>query len=280
MSGKREKFDKIVFVSFLLLTSTTALVALNVTLVYGIDSGPPSGVSVWSADFESGDQGAWNWYAEQQPQNAIISVSSQTINNGGYSGYYYYLGNPNGKGDSIRAYPSEILDPRPATFYVQFWVYVPSVVNGQQVKIANWVSFASLWLNSPPAYPWNGPSVNPITIDSFTNQQLALWLGPLKTSSGPSDPYYVYQTNPITWPFDKWFSIGVFGIIQPAGNSSIIVYQNGVQIIKYVGNLGADCTGLGQMHYGLYADPAQATIAFYNDDINVFVYPLQVTRRS
>jgi hypothetical protein len=204
------------------------------------------------------------------------------VHNAKFAGYYYYVGGPNGEVDdaskSIRAYPCEMIDPnnRPATFYVQLWVYVPSVVNGTKVSFPSWISFASLWLNLPPSSPWNGPDAIPLTINSFNNRQLALWLGPLKpsNSSGPNEQYYRYQTNPITWPFDKWFSIGIYGELHPGtANSKIILYQDGIPVIQWMGDLGSYSTGLGQIHFGLYADPLQATIAIYNADVEVYRIP-------
>jgi hypothetical protein len=259
--------------SSIVTTTTSATTTSSIVTTTTANS---SRTLVWSAGYESGDQSEWNWYPEQNPQgNAVLSVSSQIVHSGEYSGYYYYAGNPNGQ-VSIRAYPCEMIDPtnRPVKFYIQLWVYVPSVVNGAKVSIASWISFASLWFNLPPVNPYNGPDVNPITIDSFSNRQLALWLGPLKTSSGPNDQYYRYQTSPITWPFDKWFSIGIYGELHPgAASSKIIVYQDGNPIIQWTGDLGSYSTGLGQMHFGLYADPTQGTIAIYNDYVEAYSIP-------
>jgi len=85
----------------------------------------------------------------------------------------------------------------------------------------------------------------------------------------PYSDRIVYQAQPVKWPLDRWFKIGIQGDLQPGtADSRITVFQDGVAIINYVGNLGDQATGLGQMHFGLYTGPNQGAFAVYNDAIS------------
>jgi hypothetical protein len=214
---------------------------------------------LWSAGFESGTQSEFNYGQGQVAGGAVVATTTSVQYEGSYSGYYYYLG-PAGGQESRRAYPTHVLTPRPSKFLVEAWAYVPSSVDGQVVALTDWVSFVSLWLNDGGS----NAGINPITIDSTTRRELTLWLGTLPSNRD------VYQAAPVKWPLDKWFKIGVQGDLQPGtANSRITVFQDGVAIISWVGNLGDQANGLGQMHFGLYMGSDQGTFAVHNDAISV-----------
>jgi len=213
---------------------------------------------LWSAGFESGTQSEFN-LGEYATNGAVLATSNSVAYQGAYSGYYYYQGSPGGQ-DSRRAYPTEVLSRRPSKFLVEVWIHVPSSVDGQPVSLTDWVSFVSIWLNDRG---WEA-GINPITIDSTTAGELTLWLGMLPSNRN------VYQAKPVKWAFDRWFKIGIQGDLKPGtADSRVTVFQDGVAIINYVGNLGDQATGLGYMHYGLYMGPNQGAYAVHNDAISV-----------
>ena len=219
-------------------------------------------MTLWSADFESQTQGEFNGYQKLEVGGAIVATSSSTAYQGTYSGYYYE--GASGGPDDRRAYPTQILSPRPPKFLAEVWIYVPSSVNGQPVSLTDWISFISIWLNDGGS----NAGINPITVDSLSGarRELSLWVGML---SLPYSDRIVYQAQPVKWPLDRWFKIGIQGDLQPGtADSRITVFQDGVAIINYVGNLGDQATGLGQMHFGLYTGPNQGAFAVYNDAIS------------
>jgi hypothetical protein len=250
------------------------LVVITVTS-FGLNIRPATAESpsvLWSASFESGDPvSEFDSGGVNTAGGAIAAISSSVRYDGTYSGYYYYVG-PAGGGQSRRAYPSYYMTaPNAPKFLVEMWVYVPSEIDGQPVTLTDWVSFASLWIDEGS---WRG-DIEPLTIDS-ENQQLNLWVGML-----PAQPRNVYQKEPVKWPFDRWFKIGIQGDLRPGADSTITVFQDDVAIITYVGNLGGIYCGLDEVHFGLYMGANQGTFAVYNDAITVRAGTLlQVHRRS
>jgi len=220
---------------------------------------------LWSASFESGTQSEFNYSQKQEVGGAKVATSSHVQYDGAYSGYYYYVGPPGG-GESRRAYPTEVLSPRPSKFLVEEWVYVPSNINGQPVLLTDWVSFISLWLNEGGS----DAGINPITVDSTAEHELTLWLGMLPSDDAPIDGGIVDQAQQMRWSFDRWFKIGILGDLEPGtANSRITLFQDDVAIMNYVGNLLDMSDGLGEVHNGLYTGTNQGTFAVYNDAITV-----------
>ena len=233
-----------------------------------VAAGFPS--AIWSADFESGDQSQFSG-GPQETGGAKVVTSSSVQYEGTYSGYYYYAGPPGG--EKRNAYPAHYLSgERPSKFLVELWVYVPSNVDGQHVTLTDWVSFATLWVNEGS---WRTGEC--LTVDSNSKRQLNLWMGMF-----PAEPRVLYQRNPVQWPFDRWFKIGIQGDLRPGtANSRITVLQDNVAIIDYVGNLGEIYDGLDEMHFGLYMSADQGAFAVYNDAIVVRpATTLQVHKRS
>jgi hypothetical protein len=106
-----------------------------------------------------------------------------------------------------------------------------------------------------------------ITVDSSTKQALHLFV---EGGNGGRRGNF-YQINPIKWPFNTWFSIGVRVNLHPGSeNSSITVYQNDVPIINFTGYAGDGL--LWQMHFGLYTGENQSQFAVYNDNITLQSY--------
>jgi hypothetical protein len=220
---------------------------------------------VWSSGFETGISRTFNDTSIQdQPSGVALSISTQVAHTGSYSAYYSYVGSQNPGLDYMAGFPTEILSQRLPTFYVQFWVYVPSKVNGQQVHLtSDWICFAGLWVNQGGS-DTGGRTIN---VNSDSSQELRIHVHMLD----PSPSAIVYQSHPVKWAFNEWFSIGIYGELHPGtANSKLIIYQNGQEIISWVGDLGLASDGLGQMHFGLYASNTQGTIGFYNDDLEVY----------
>jgi len=214
---------------------------------------------VWFAGFENSSYVEFNDTSVQdQPSWLQLFFSNQIVHSGRESSGYKYVGSP--QGFDLRGYQTEVLSPRLQTFYVVFWVYVPSSVNGHRVQItSDWISFASLWLNQGGSD--TGGQVLAINSDSSHTIHVNVHM----------INKILFPANPIKWPFDRWFSIGVYGELHlGTTNSKLVFYQNGQQIISWTGDLGIVSDGLGQMHFGLYAANTQGTIAVYNDDIQVY----------
>jgi hypothetical protein len=258
--------DGLVSLKRLHLNLFRALVALALfSLLMGNVARPAQGVAlnsrlVWSAGFETGNAKQFNDTSIlAQPSSVTLSVSKQVAETGQYSAYYTYVGSTH-TGISLRGYQTEVLSQRLPIFYVEFWVYVPSNVNGKQVHITpDWISFASLWVNQDGS----DTGGTPICVNSDSGQQIHVNVHPINK--------ILFSTNPIKWPFDRWFSIGIYGELHPGtANSKLIIYQNGQQIISFVGDLGLSSDGLGQMHFGLYASDTQGTLSIYNDNIQVY----------
>jgi len=231
------------------------------------------GTVVWSSGFETGDFSEWTDNYDYRT-GAVGIVTSSFQHSGTYSNYAYYVGPPGG--DNRRAYPSYYPPTyRPAHFLIELWVYVPSVVNGETVKLTDWSSFISIWVSKgfwQEAYP--------ITVDSVwwangRNQELMMNLHMLPNG-------VLLQTNPIKWPFDKWFKIGLEVDLHPGtANTRVTVYQDNIAIINWVGDLGNTSVGysgtvtydgLSDSHFGFYAGNKQGTLAFYNDDIVIYAF--------
>ena len=225
---------------------------------------PPTGALVWSANFDTGDFTQWN-YCCDSVGGGMTNISSHLAHTGVYSEYAW---NPGDTGSLKRAYPAETFSPGISDFLVNMWIYVPRDYNGVPVSITDWVSFLSLWIN--PGY-WQYAA--PITIDG--GQQLQMDLEMFTT------PVYVYQTNPINWPYNQWFELSVSGVLDPGGTSYITVYQNNATIMSWegvlpdtgTGTLGTGpvtYSGLTQIHAGLYIGPAQSYFSIYNADFTVY----------
>lgn len=224
---------------------------------------------IFSAGFETGDFSEWSDGMNLDiAGGAVATVTSSFRHSGTYSNYDYYIGPPGG--DSRRAYPSNYLTNGPAHFLIELWVYVPSVVNGETVKLTSWCSFMSLWVSKGF---WR--EALPITVDSVwwengRTQEVILGLHMV-------NQLVVFQTNPIKWTFDQWFRIGIEVDLHPGtANTRVTVYQDGVAIISWVGDLGSQGVSgpvvfdrLSDVHFGLYTGGGQGTFATYNDDITV-----------
>jgi hypothetical protein len=226
---------------------------------------------IWSASFEAGDQSEFNGGVEQVG-GANATVSSSIRYNGDYSGYYYYVGPWRGA-DHHDSYPLEYISGvKVPNFLVQLWVYVPSRVSGQSVTITDWVSFATIWVNEGA---WR--YALPITVDGA---RAGGWAGPellLIPHMLGENQSGIIQTNPLQWPFDKWFKIGIEVDLRPGtANSNITVYQDDLAVISWTGDLGnkglsgpVTFDGLSGMHFGLYTGWGQGTFAVYNDAITL-----------
>lgn len=215
---------------------------------------------VWFMGFNPGYAKLFNDTSIQdQPSNVMLATSKQIVQAGHYSAYYAYIGSP--PGVDLRGYPTEDVSPSLKTFYVLLWVYVPSKVSGKQVKITpDWISFASLWLNDGGS----STGADPICINSDSSRTLHMNVHMINE--------ILYSASSIQWPFNTWFSIGIYGQLNPGtANSQLIIYLNGQQIISFVGNLGPASDGLSQMHFGLYAAATQGTFAVYNDNIQLYI---------
>jgi hypothetical protein len=202
-------------------------------------------------------------------------LSSSIVHSSRYSQYDSYIGPPpNQLGDSTRADEQLSLKAAGLTsglldFRINIWIYVPSVVDGQAVTFPNpnsvcagcgWISFATI--------DSVGGSTTPITVDSFSDHALHLWVADNNTVVG----HVINQTGPniVQWPFDTWWELSLEGHLQPP-NGEIILYFNNVPFLTYEGMaLPASFT---YAHFGLYVGGFQGTYGIYNDDVSVYELP-------
>lgn len=221
----------------------------------------------WGANFNSGTQNEFDQSVYTTPASVTAGVSNQIYHSAGYAAYYTFPGTA--PDTSPRGYPTELPPQNPAKFYVQIWVYVPSTLNGSPVNLGPWVSFGSIWLNTGG----HTAGINPITLDSDSNHHMGLWMGMLPAFAGSydSESAHLYtQQNPITWQYDTWFSIGLYGYLNPNGQSTIQLLQDGMPIITITGVMPSSSVGLNEMHFGLYANGLSGPYAVYNDDIATY----------
>lgn len=232
---------------FLILTAI-AFSGAFFTYEYSMQRTPESQLSqkqswstVFQADFESGSFRPYFNDVLVTSCGANDTITKTLAHTGQYSEHDHYNGGP--CTENIRSYPTEAFPIAMSTFYVELWVYVPAV------NLTDWVSFATLHLTDDTF----------ITIDSNRVRELHVYNGALQDITT--------QVNPIKWPFDAWFKIGIFGELNPGFNSTIILYQDDVPVVDFNGYTGHGI--LGRMHLGLYLGKNQGAFNVYNDDIKV-----------
>ena len=255
-------------------TSTTTSTSTSVTST-GSTTSANEGQLIFYSNFGTGDFSEWNGGAVDLQGGAQAAVTSALDYNATHSGYFYYVGSPNGV--DKRAYPGNTwTSGGPSNFRIDMWIYVPSTVAGTQVKFTDWISFMSIWVN--PGYWQYAP---PITVDTTSSRQVTLTVQPLLANCPDWSCTGVLQSKPISWPLNQWWELSFAADLHPGGDSTLTVYQNGLSIISWTGVLPSVGTGtlgtgpvtyngLSDVHMGLYTGPGEGTFAIYNDDVAVY----------
>ena len=192
-------------------------------------------------------------------------VESSIVHSGKYAGYYYSNGTE--PGALCRSYWNVQFGPegkpvlpavRTNDFYVDEWVYVPSV------NLTSWVSFMTISFD-----PSGIPTIN-VDSDVALSSGRSIYIADHGfTNAGGS--VYFRQPNPVTWPFDTWFKIGLELHLRPSGEPSrYTLYQNDIPVVSVTTNFDssyAALQNLDHMHFGLYMDGANNYFSIYNDDL-------------
>lgn len=251
--------------------SSLALLVLAFTVLMSYSSADPVGAAplgtrIWYANFASGTNypyfnPATDGLPYRDTCNGVITVV-QNSQRAGYVGSYGVQVVPSGT-DSCREYPVKSWHPALALtdFYVELWVYVPSLI------IKDWISFATVAFDNGAVI-----TVNMWTQDtSRPGQALYVHTESLFTKSDVNQ-WNAGTGSTVLVPFNKWFKVGLeVHFKAPNQASAVIVYQNDVMVIKWSPiAVSKTFPSISAVHFGLYAGAQQGSFSMYNSDITLY----------
>jgi hypothetical protein len=233
--------------------------------------------TVWSANFETGNNAQFNGQVYNTCIDGNVSVSTTIVHTGSYSGYYYGIGNgTSGTGTghgSCREYPQLNLAVSPYSAYQPItdfvfdgWFYVPTPANGTIAgcsvlysSYCSWISFATLASGTDWPFTIDGLNVN-------GSRRIALWIGNDNMTGFIQN---INTSSPQYWNFDSWMELtAVAHIAIGTSNSDVTIYENGIPIIYYAGDVLSG--PLEYAHFGLYMSQSNTQpIIILNDDLSI-----------
>lgn len=270
----------LITISFIGLSNSRPVAGKGIVTATGSEAvplagAPPSGPVLWSCDFESGSMQSTGTDCFNVPNPSTQDVcpnsnnpgvvESSIVHSGKYAGYYASDGTV--LSAVCRSYwnvqfgalgtpvlPAVTTDD----FYIEAWVYVPSV------NLTSWVSFMTVSFGSSGT-----PTIN-VDSDVAISSGRSLYVADHGFTNAAGSVYF-RQSNPIPWPFDAWFKIGLELHLRSSDEpSTYTLYQNNVPVLSVTTNFDpsyAFLPNLDHMHFGLYMDAANSHFSVYNDDL-------------
>ena len=223
----------------LILLSSTILLPFALNLSSQVIAQTSSQVTVWAADFETGDNSQFNGVVRDTCQNGVIGVTPTIVHSGQYAGYYY--GGPSQvAGSSCREYVTAVASVPLTSYYWSGWFYVPTYTP------VGWVSFATLGTDT---------TGHAITLDGSVHQTISVYLANLGGT---------YNTGQ-AFPLNQWFQLSVLAHSVDSPNGDVTVYLNGAPIFYQAGTIQGGA--MQYMHFGVYKGDTQPTWTVIEDDL-------------